>query len=477
MNRSQLLRMPSGWALVLGWALAVMVAVTAVPVCYAAPSGVDLSRVKLAISEVPVTIEMGEIEFHGKLRQEAPFDQEAINKLVRLTLQDKGVTQLELIEAQRAIEQAREASNFTQKDIERIKDNLLKSAKVVPQAEKVHIVLSNIHAFMSTSTWSDVGVASGALLEQGAVEWVKETAFGQFDSYGDLRENLENDVKWIEAVSNVQEFCSMMMDEYDRTYLKWQAIAKGANAKRLVNDFYSQLMDRIDNYRRTSIEKGWFMRFDMASDGRNIKFFGSTGNYQTWYLDMRLKQVTRATDGSAQGDYVGNYVLRAEHSLAGFLSPSKSDLEAIIANLPSLKPAYSGLVNGGFKVTATASHSGDQFISRVQSGTARVAIASNGDMTLALEPSSDQTSVGISGYEIAFKINTFTSVVKGDGIFEFELGAKKEDLAIVKGSADLSLIAPDFAKNSKNKGVGYTSQGWEKSLWEVLQQPLVIKKR
>lgn len=436
-------------------------------------SGVDLSRIKISSGKEPVVVEMGELQFRGSLSQNVPFNQKEINDLVKKALEMSEMSQLELIEAQRMVQKASEAAKFTKDDEERIRQNLIKTMGVVPEAGAVTAIIKVIDTYTKTKSWDDVGAASATLLEQSSADWVKDTAFGMVNEMGELGESINQTNKWMGTISSITDFCSMMMDEYDRNYMKWKAIADGANAKRQINKFYSNVMDLIEAYKYKSIEGGWTLIFDNASDGRSFKFFGSPSNFQTWELTMELKQETKNKEGSAAGVYSGQYFLNAEHDLSGFLRFREPD--AIISSLPTLNNAYQGLKSSGFKVKLSGSHNGYGYLGRSISGSATATIDPNGTMDIQLQPASDEIQVNISGLKIAMKIDAFTAVVKSGGIFEFELKADREDMGIVSGMANLSVIAPEFAQNSKQQGKGFTSQGWDTTLWKPLEKQPVLK--
>ena len=90
-----------------------------------AMSGVDLSRIKFSEGEKRVFFKFGDLTEEGAIRQVFPFTEQEIEKIVLETLRDKKLTQLDLVELNRTVAKARRAADFTQEDIDRIKQNLL----------------------------------------------------------------------------------------------------------------------------------------------------------------------------------------------------------------------------------------------------------------------------------------------------------------------------------------------------------------
>lgn len=367
------------------------------------------------------------------------------------------------------MEKARRATDFTQEDIERIKENILVSMETVPEAGNVAAILRMIDSCMKSSSWDDIDTASADLLEKGMTAKVKETASGFIDRAGELGENVNKRFEWMEIITSIVTFSDMLADaqSYDRQ--KWLDIAAGAGAKRLLNNFYEALQDKIENYKNKSDKAGWSIVFDEAMDMRTFSFFGVDDNKQYWYLNMKLKQINTNEYGSIAGDYEGEYTLSAEHEMTGFTSRANEALLHMneigdgikkFMNSPSAKSE--------FKTTSK----GSAFISRTISGSCNATIDESGNINLSLHQENDETSVNISGMAAELKISYDTSdMIKNSGTIPFQISANEEEIIVsgmtykIKGKSELSPGQTfDF---STTLGGGWTVKaGWDDNIWK-----------
>lgn len=427
-----------------------------------AASGVDLSRVKFSSGSEKLEFTFGKISVEGEVRQEYPFTKAEIDKFVKEALKAKGLTELDIQEANRKVEKARQASEFTKADMDRIKENILTSAGVVPGADNVADVLSVIDTYMKSKSWDDIGTASGALLKDNIKSWVKETAGGFVDKAGELGKNVNKASEWNGKLTTIIKFCDMMIEEQARKEQKWKDIAEGANAKRLLDSFYETLQEKIDAYKQKSDTKGWVIDFDQAMDGRNFTFFGVGSNYQNWYLDMHMVQKTTNELGSAAGEYEGMFTLTAESYMNEFASRAGEAAQ----NMPILANAASISKSKGFEVTFETTEVGKAYVSRTISGSCQATIQPSGDITFSYDTKSDETQVDISGMAASMKVKSPMAIVYSGGEFVYKFAATDEDIKIVDGRVALSAVAPDFSYSKNFSGEGNISVGWDEKIWE-----------
>lgn len=427
-----------------------------------AASGVDLSRIKFSSGSEPLEFSFGKISMDGEVRQEYPFTKAEINGIVKEALSSKGLTELDIIEANKKVEQARRASEFTQADVDRIKENLFTTAGVVPEAGKALTIIKVIDTYMKSNSWDDVGTASVAILEKSTTTWVKKTAGGFVDRAGELGQNVNKAAEWNKNLTAIVKFCDMMMEEQARKEKKWSDIADGANAKRLLDGFYEVLQQRIDAYRKKSEAIGWVIDFDQAMDGRSFKFFGVDSNYQNWYLDIHMVQQTTNELGSAAGEYEGNFTLTAENYLSEFASRAHE----AVPQMPMLAETVNSLKAEGFAVTLSTTSKGKAYISRTISGSCSATIDPSGDITFSHNVESDETQVDISDIAISMSLQAPVALISSGGKFVFKFAATDEDLRIINGQATLTAAAPGFRYSESHKGDGSISVGWDESIWE-----------
>ncbi|HEX2947117.1 MAG TPA: hypothetical protein VHT96_14315 [Clostridia bacterium] len=444
--------------------------VTALLICIfplnaSAKSPVDLSRVKFSSGSEPLVFKFGNLSMNGKLEQVYPFTEDEINKIVNETLKEEKLTELDIAEAQKKVEKAKKANEFTKEDYERIKNNIFMSMDVVPAASQVSTVLKDIDKYMNSSSWDDIGTTSVDVLEGSMTDWIKDTASGYIDNTGEIGEKFNTAVSHTGNLIAVAGFCEMLVNEHEITKQKWKDIAEGANAKRLLNDFYYKLQYKIDDHKRVSNEAGWRINFDQTMAGRNLTFFGVDSNYQTWTLFMRLNQTEKAELGSAAGRYEGFFNITARNELREF----RSRAHEAIKNMGSFGEAIKKMENTpGGNVTLSTSSEGTARISRTIDGTAEAIIDKAGNITFSMNAEQDGTLVEISGItvDLNYSIGNSTNF-KGGGKMSFTLSANKEEITIEGGSNKMFLTLPSSEKFSHTiNASGSINAGWDKSIWK-----------
>lgn len=440
------------------------------PVNALAYSNIDLSRVKFSSGSEPLVFEFGEVKLEGKVRQIYPFTEAEIDKLIQQALKEAGLTELDIKEAGDKVEKARRASDFTQEDIDRIKQNFLTSMGTVPAAGNAATLLQVIDTYMNSSSWDDIGTASADLLEQSMSAQVKETASGFVDRAGQLGENVNLANQWTGTLTSIVSFCDMLADAQAHDRQKWQDIANGAEAKRLLNCFYEALQDEIDRYKQKSDKAGWTIDFNQAMARRCFTFFGAGNNYQTWYLDMNLEQKSTNEFGNIAGEYEGNYTLRAEHDMSeGFQQQS----DAVLRDLNSKGTLGAGLpvfINqmrtAGFPTDFKPGAAGTVYISRTISGSCEATIAESGEITLSLHEAQDETTVNISGVTAELTSVIQQSGVNAKMVTTCELSADKEELTVRMKTTETSGSAAGYGFGYLQDLKGWSKAGWDENIWK-----------
>ncbi len=443
---------------------AVVILICIYPSNVLASSVIDLSRVKFKSGSEPLVLKFGDISLEGEVRNDFPFTEEEIDKIVKDTLKSMGLSELDIKEDNQIVEKARRASEFTKEDMQRVKDNFIKSMKVVPKAGKVADILSVIDKYMNSSSWDDIGTASADLLENSAKDWVKDTASGFVDKSGKLRISVDKTMETAENLVSIVEFCDMLADEHARTKQKWKSIADGANAKRRLNDFYSKLQSRIESYKYKSDRSAWIIDFRDAMDGRNFTFFGVDSNYQIWRLDMYLKQTQTNRNGSAAGYYEGEFNLTAEHDMSSFTSRAHE----AVRNMGELGTAIKKVEKTpGYIVKLTTTSSGSASILRTINGDCEANIEESGNITFSMKVENDDTRVRINGVEVDMNFSSKGSnKAKGVGQMSFQISAQEEDIIVGGGSGNLGLIMPNVKSSFSFNGSGTMNVGWDNGIWK-----------
>jgi hypothetical protein len=450
--------------------LAVAMLVIIYPAEARASSNIDLSRVKLSSGSKQLEFEFGGVKLEGEVRQKVPFTKAEIDRLVKEALKDAGLTELDIKEANDKVEKARRASDFTKEDIERIKQNLLTSMETVPAAGNAATLLGTIDKYMSSTSWDDIGTASADMLEQAMTEQVKETASGFVDRAGELGENVNLANEWIGALTSIVSFCDMLADEQAHDRQKWQDIADGAEAKRLLNSFYEALQDKIDRYKQKSDKAGWVIDFEQAMSRRVFTFFGAGNNYQYWYLDMNMEQKSTNEFGSIAGEYEGRYTIRAEQDMGeGF----QKQTDVVFRHLDSkgvlgagVKVIISQMSGAGFPTSFKPGAAGEAYIDRTISGTCEATIAESGEITLSLHEDNDETMVNISGVTAELTSTIKRSNVNAKMAITFELYASKEELMVRGTTTETSGVAGGRGFGFSENLSGGSKAGWDENIWK-----------
>lgn len=441
------------------------------PTTALASSSIDLSRVKFSSGSEKLLFEFGGVKIEGEVRQKVPFTEAEIDRIVKETLKESGLTELDIKEANEKVEKAQRAADFTKEDLERIKQNIFTSMATVPEAGNVATLLETINKYMTSTSWDDIGTASADMLEDAMTAQVKDTASGFIDRTGELGENVNLAGAWAESLLSIAAFCDMLADEQTHDRQKWQNIADGAEAKRLLNNFYKSLQDKIDRYKHKSDQAGWVIDFNQAmSQERVFTFFSAGNNYQYWYLDMNMEQTSTNEFGSIAGAYEGHFTIRAANNLEeGF----QRQTDAVLRHLNNkgvlgsgIKAYISQMNAAGFPTEFKPGASGEAYIERTISGSCEATISESGEITLSLHEDSDETQVQISSVTSELTAMIQENGVNGKMVTAFELYASEEELRVRGRSTDTSGSAYGHGF-SFSAGMNLdTKAGWDENIWK-----------
>lgn len=431
-------------------------------------TGIDLSRIKFSVGEKPVYFKFGNLKIEGALRQVYPFTEKEITDMVYKILKSMGLTQLDIVELNRAVEKAKRAADFTKEDYERIKENIIITISTVPEAGSAANILSVINQYMSSSSWSDIGTVSVDLLTNSLNEKVKETASGYIEEkFGDIGEDFVKDASWGEKLASIVYFCDMLADEYAHDKQKWHDIAQGAIAKRKLNEFYDKLQDEVDAYRFKSNEAGWNIDFDHAKTHRIFTFFEVDNNLQFWSLDMLLKQNATDEYGSIVGTYEGEFIMVAQHDMNAFTS----GIDEAVKEFKPVKQ-FINTMGSVFKPSYKKASDGSADIERVIGGTAKAEIDKYGEIHFSLDENNSETMVEFKNILVNISLNTGTDADKYVELYmESEISNKEEDVLVTFSSMHTNtdrtrqLYPMSAPRNAEFNAGGSGSAGWDDNIW------------
>ncbi len=449
--------------------IAMVILTVAFPVEASAYSNIDLSRVKFSSGSEKLVFQFDSVKIEGEVRQLVPFTKEEIDRIVKETLKETGLTELDIKEANTKVEKARRASEFTKEDLERIKENLLTTMDTTPAGDAA-TVLKVIDRYMKSTSWDDIGTASADLLEESMTDQVKDTASGFVDRAGEMGKNVNLAYEWMGKLTSIMNFCEMLADEQAHSRQKWQDIADGAEAKRLLNRFYEALQEKIDAYKSKSDQAGWSINFSQAMGMRTFTFFNVGNNHQYWYLDMTMKQKNTNEFGSIAGEYEGVYAIRATHDMTeGFQKQTGEvfqhlDSKGVLG--PGTKVIISQMNAAGFPTEWKSGSAGKVKIERTISGTCKATIDESGEITLSLSEDQDSTSVDISGVTGDLKSTIKKSGVNATTTLTFELYANKENLMLRGNAVKTAGSAYGYGFGDTENLTGGSKAGWDKNIWK-----------
>jgi len=427
-----------------------------------------MSRIKFSENEKELRFQSGNIIIDGGyVRQVYPFTREEVERLARVALGKKEITQLDLVEAERAVEKARRATQFTAEDYEKWKEDMITTLNVTGVAGDIPTALGLINKYMNSKSWDDIGIVSGEFLEEQAKDKVKDTAKGYISEALGVASDFKLLDEWRGKIENIVAFAEVMADAHARTKQKWKDIADGANAKRLLNEFYSIFQQEVDNYMRKSNEAGWVIKFEDQIDYCNFSFFGVPGNFQIWTLFMDLQKIKGDEFGSIAGTYRGMFSITADHDMTGFKN-NTADAAKNMKPLMELEKRFDQYKKNFKMRFITPEQKGSIYIGRTISGYC-TAVIDQGEISLTLDEDSDQTTVYFRDVMVEFEAVAFT---KGLGnLINFnipiEISNKEQELFVNGVGVDIQDLRPDFEIDVQSSSSGRPeSVGWDKEIWK-----------
>lgn len=336
---------PSRLAILLILVLTMLYTTTVIHVSQAAiPPGFDRSRVRLETKiGHKVVLQCDQIEFYGTLIRQVPISEKELEDLIRQTMEDLGIDSLEKLNE--IVNKAEQWDEITQEEIDQFIQDLTRTVKLVPNADKVANILSILNRIRTNrDPTKSVDEFLYGLLKDGIIDQLEKALEDAIELL--IREGKEpdalftdlmdeyNDLKGakskLSALKNYWEYLKFLLEKYKQDVQKYKDRADAAMAKAMLNAFYEELQRRIDRLRNSKRDDKpyWVIEFDKATAQRqNFSFFGVGGNNQTWELNMRLQQTEQTGEfsfdsenvaGSAAGTYEGEYTIKTDSDLTAF---------------------------------------------------------------------------------------------------------------------------------------------------------------
>ena len=118
------------------------------------------------------------------------------------------------------------------------------------------------------------------------------------------------------VVSTVFDTVVISSDQYEKDQEKWKNRAADAVAKRLLNEFYDKVKEKLQNQSDQRF-KGWELKIDTWGS-RNFTFYETEGNLETCKVLIDLKKTDKEEDVGASGTYTGFVDITFDYELSAF---------------------------------------------------------------------------------------------------------------------------------------------------------------
>ena len=262
----------------------------------AAGKGVDRSKFKGSIKSYPVTLTIGNSSFDGKLSRLNNATDEEIEKAIKEALKEMEIDELDIGDAERLVEKVAKDEEFTDEDMKEIRDNLLELAGLDNLADVIEYVTGS-------GDKSAGDVAGDFAMDQAKDKALDILLGGVGEKAGGV-------------ASTVIDGVVVSADQYEKDQEKWKNRAADAIAKRLLNEFYDKVKEKLEN-KSDQRFKGWQLNIDTAAS-RNFTFYKAGGNLETCKVLIDLKKTDKEDDVGASGTYKGFVDITFDYELSAF---------------------------------------------------------------------------------------------------------------------------------------------------------------
>lgn len=258
--------------------------------------GVDLNKIKKPVGSYPATLYIGNMSFGGKLSRMNNVSNKEIKQAIKEVLKEISkpnelITELKIGEAEALVERVAQEEKFTPEDMKEVRDNILKLVGGWDTYAKIYDLMRN----------------EGESLEEIAI-----------GAAGDAAQEKLLELMFKEAGGNISKVVDgifICADQYAEDKEKWKNRADALNAKRMLNDFYEKVNERIEN-KANSCQMGWSLAIE-DTNRAYFSFYGIEGNCQTWNVRMLLKKKDEGKGGPS-GNYEGPIDIEVEYDMGPF---------------------------------------------------------------------------------------------------------------------------------------------------------------
>lgn len=415
---------------------------------FAAPGkGVNRERIKEQNLIYPATLSIGSMSFRGRISRMDKATDSEIEEAIKKALDEMGLTELEVGEAQALVEKVAKDEELTKEDVDAVMDNLFKLAGVDSLAELLKVMFGD-----SSKSFTEAMADYAADEVKGkALDWI-------------LEQIAEGGSEVFSVATKLLDMVVISMDQYEKDQQKWKNRVDAANAERMLNEFYDKVNETLDNMQGMR-SRGWSLQIEDTAN-RNFTFFGVEGNMETWTVNMLLKKFDTGDNVSASGTYTGIVSITVEYEMSEYDKGFKD----WCINKSGFYDTYIAAVSAAGKLKLDASDDYEKtYIHRNLTG-------DNFSTSLSVPVAKGQSvrsQLSFSDFEdikdiaIQHKITVLAKLsgkVKMTHDYELQYSSENEEALSVNTTSNVTVTAG--GKTITNTSTDKQKVKWDSSIWE-----------
>jgi len=299
------------------------------PTASADYAGVDYSRFNYSTNGrvYPASLTIGDLKFCGTLRCTNNFHLGDINDAIAEVFEATGLSERDLLDAQKKIKASEKDRQFTYEDGIRIASNLLSIMGGGTFQEIGTFVVEDISKIMLSDNKGDAlvdTVLNAVIMEMNAVgntmtDAALETICLKYAemSYEAFAEQFSLDwgkIGSLNPLALLVETLKVSYKEYRLDVERWNRRVEAVEAKELLKSFYDAVNLLLEQ--RDGSSGTWRLKIVSTRD-RYFSFWGSENNLQRWNVVVDMSGES-ASPTSPKGVFEGTVALYASHNMRPF---------------------------------------------------------------------------------------------------------------------------------------------------------------
>lgn len=259
--------------------------------------GINLNRIKRFSAVYPVTLMIGGMTFDGKLYRGNRLTDEEIEKIIRDTLKDMELTELDVWDLEVFVQRI-ESVEFTPE-----------------QAEEIWNDIKNVGGiFGLIADGIEYIFGDGKSTEQIIADTAGEVAQGR--GLKMAAQGMKIGKGAASAVSTGVDGLFVTVDSYEKGQRKWENRKAMWEAKKLLNEIYEKINEKLE---QESYKRGQNWTLEIYDHNRaSFSFYRTEDNLQEWHVTMILKKEDSFNDLGPGGTYTGTVYIDVEYKMSSF---------------------------------------------------------------------------------------------------------------------------------------------------------------